>query len=178
VIKLWNHTPIADAPIRSVLTWAACKVGVPGDVCVKVTGNRYIEGRWSGLAHSSYVRIGYLQGKTIGHWGEKLAKTYGWFEVALDCGTAARNKREVEYSESFIHTALHEMSHIKDYRGWTPDNDPRTTLGRRIAHDKRPSELRAENRVYDITTDKRNKKRIEELTLALAIAIEESGKPL
>jgi len=177
VIRLYNHAGVDDEPIRAVLTFAASRIGVIGDVAVKVTPNQHVDGRYGGIAYSGFPYISYLQDKPRAKWGGRMVRTpCGHIEIAFPWKDAAASKWEIETAQRFLHTALHEMSHVRDYRehGWEPTQ--RTTNGRRIAHDKRPCELRAENRVYDALQDGWAKRRGDELVLALALAIEAAGK--
>ena len=173
MIRLYNHTGIDDKPIRGVLTFAASRIGVVGDVAVKVTPNRLVDGHYSGVAQGGFPYISYLQDKPRAKWGGRMANTpTGYIEIALPGKQVAESKQEIEAGQQFLHTALHEMSHVLDYREHFYEREPRTANGRRLAHDKRPCELRAENRVYDALQGGWAKRRADELIIALAIAIE------
>lgn len=160
MIRLYNHTGLPDKPIRTILTFAQARIGVSGAIACKVTANKTVNGPYAGMAFQGFPYLAYLQDKPNKRWRGRMAKTpTGFMEIGLPWEAAARNQRELESAAAFVHTCLHEMSHILDFRKWIYDPEPRTPTGRRIAHDKRPCELRAENRVYDVMSVKRRRKR-------------------
>jgi len=177
MIRLYNHTQVGDKPLRAILTFAASRIGVTGDVAVKVVPKQLIEGRFGGMAYSGFAYLSYLQDRPRAKWGGRMASTpIGHVEIAFPWKQATESKLEIETAQRFLHTALHEMSHVRDYREHVWEPTPRTAKGRRITHDKRPCELRAENRVYDALQDRWAKRRSDELIIALAISTEVAGK--
>jgi hypothetical protein len=93
MIRLYNHCGLPDKPLRDCLTWAARRLGIQGDVCVKLTDNNTVKGRWSGLAHDFYPRLAYLLDKrrVNGRWTDrrKAPGSVGWIEIAnAGAGTA------------------------------------------------------------------------------------------
>ena len=178
MIKLYNHSKVQDEPIRKALTWAARMIGVPGDIYVKVTGNMYVKGKFAGLAFLGYPRVSYLQNKPRSKWTNvwcDWGNNIGFVEMAFGLQPSIA-KRELNEARYFLELALHEFSHILDFRTGKHDDTPRNRAGRRIAHDKRPCELRADDRVYNTLEAKRNRERVDELVLNLALAIEEANK--
>lgn len=175
--RLYNHTRYDDAVLRDVLNWAVRAVGVKGDVPVKV--NYCIHLRGSGVAHRGFPYLKTLKGRpTTSRDKRTLNCPCGWVEVALP-----RRRRgwldhsSLDAAEWFVHLALHEMAHIVDYRQphtARPDGYWGHQLGtrRRIAHDRRPCELFAQN-LADAAVEKTGRERQrQELVIALAIALE------
>jgi hypothetical protein len=74
----------------------------------------------------------------------------------------------------FVEVALHETAHVFQGRNNLGLKCPKTSSGRRIAWAKRPAEIDAENREYEVLQSPVNKVRADDLALALAIAMEET----
>lgn len=179
MIRLYNHTRIPDRPMRDVLTWAAHKIGVRGDVFVKVTvGTRL---RAGAHAATGFPYLGFLRGSGSreGSNGKLMGRHSGYIVCSLPTPENAK-PYELDAAEWFLRVALHEMSHVHDIREGIHNQlvrmEQRSFGKRRMAHDSRPCELRAENRVYDALQDSWAKRRADELVIALALAIEAAGK--
>lgn len=177
MIKLWNHTPVPDKEIRDILSHAARRIGVKGDVAVKVIPARAVNG-FLGFARSGWPYVAWMRCRprqTYRKRNSPLVKCgRGYIEMALDCRRAVMDRQEIEVAQRFVRTALHEMSHIRDFREGVTDDGPLNARGYRIAHDRRPCEIRAENRVYDAMQGVVARRRIDELALSLAIALEQT----
>jgi len=191
MIRLYNHTPHPDGPIKAALTFAAQAIGVKGDVVVKVTTCRHAKG--GAHAYNSFPYLGFLRGvkrregrdaKLIGEQpgfvvmslpdrlreGETYGRKHRWIYDKLDW---------LDVCWWFVRTALHEMAHVFQYRERKyPALRSRETGGawRRMAHDLRPCEVDANNRKDDVLDDRRKGAKAQEIAINLAIAIEESLK--
>jgi hypothetical protein len=79
-----------------------------------------------------------------------------------------------------MHTALHEMAHIRQFRenryGILRLREAEMSRGakRRLRHNARPCEVDAWDQVEDVKKDKRRYLRQQDLTIDLAVAIEEA----
>jgi hypothetical protein len=166
MIKLWNHTSYADEHLRALLALAGRRIGVKGDVAIKVTLSHSVCS--SGEAHRGVPYLGFLRGKA---YRKQLANVpFGWFAIRIGKPSAIAG-REIEAARDFYETALHEMAHIKDFRAGTYIPTPQYGA-RRIAHDDRPCEKYA---YWQVTRAKQTKEPTD-LILALAVELERVGK--
>jgi hypothetical protein len=176
MIRLYNHTSYPDAQIRDILTFAARAVGVKGDVPVRVTRGRRLMSGAEAYNSKPYRRT--LTSKRGSEDKRILNCPRGWVRMSLPdpkyikwCGEHGSTNPALDAAEWFTNTAIHEMSHIRDYR--ERREFPSTVVRhRRIAHDKRPCEILAENRVDEVITDPAKNRRRQELALALALVME------
>lgn len=180
MIRLYNKTKYSGEVLKTILTYAQRKLGVKGDVVVKVNEQHRRLGS-SGVAHNSWPYKWHLTKKRC---SEKqrytmIGKEQGWFEISLPSPklihTLKDRKKNLEITsaEYFYEIALHEMAHILDYRSYKSFKVERTPSGRRIAHDKRQIEISAENIIYDNKKKPSYKEtKTEEVILLLAIEIE------
>ncbi len=175
-IHLYNHTAIPTAELRAVLTWAARKVGVPGDVAVKVTPSR---GYVSGEANSGWPYLDWLRchaGKTRTDRQTMHRAGPGYVSLSLpdtpppylDAGRAA--SWVVAHSIRIVSLCLHELAHVRQTRTRLVLRTPRTSSGRRVAWAKRAEEIDAENAIYDTFRVPANARRADDLAEALALA--------
>jgi hypothetical protein len=178
MIRLFNHTRHPDAPIRRVLAFAARTIGVGGDVYVKVTPSLRL--RPSAYAKRGFPYLGFMRcaSDRKGRNGRLLGDKPGFAVLSL---TGRRGK--VDWLEAcwwFMHTALHEMAHIRQFRenryGILRLREAEMSRGakRRLRHDARPCEVDAWDQVEDVKKDKRRYLRQQDLTIDLAVAIEEA----
>jgi hypothetical protein len=183
MIHLYNHTQHPDGPIKDILTFAARVMGVKGDVHVKLTRSQYAKpGGWAGR---TFPYLGFMKGTTNreGRNGKLVSDLPGF--VVLSLPNKAPNKHNPKTDwltacEWFVHTALHEMAHIFQYRtnrlGKLLSAEKAYARKRQEAHDKRPVEVDAENLIYDVMQDWQRDLRRQDLAIGLAIAIEERLK--
>jgi hypothetical protein len=181
-IYLVNKTHYDSKLLKDVFTFAARKMKVKGVVAVCVTETKY---------NSCYGTA--YKGSPPRQWkrrGKPLPRAYVRFRIPKpEMFPKYHNLTEEDLIKvrkpfNLLHVALHEMSHIFDDRkpfSFLPrrcevDNNIVSYFGRpmdesgsphrhrkRIAHDKRPCEVMAENRVYDVCQNSSNRKRILEL---------------
>ena len=196
MIRLYNHTVYPDRILKDCLTFAARVAGVQGDVPVKVTECvRSVHG--SGMAYDALPYRKTLIGKPTTSEDRRVLKCpRGWIEIRIpgrkviprymkhyagtshekDSGTWAMSA-----ADWFLDLCIHEMAHIRQYRtGWDRKHNPeffgRVSRRRRVAHDKRPCEIDADNAVFDVHENKRQERRRQELVVDLAIVIDEASK--
>ena len=176
MIYLYNHTKHPSAPIKAAVTFAARAIGVKGDVHVKVTRSRSAKpGAWAG---QWFPYLGFLKGTSdrSGRNERLMSEEPGY--VVLSLPDKAPNDW-LGASWWFMECALHEMAHILQFRshrfGALREREAMSP-GRRMAHDKRPVEVDADNQVYDALQDRRRNTRAQDLAIALAIAIEDNLK--
>jgi hypothetical protein len=181
MVRLFNHTRHPEAPIRRVLEFAARTIGVEGDVYVKVTPSQRL--RPGAYAKRGFPYLGFMRSASDrdGRNGEMLGEKSGYIVLSL----MSRRGRKVDWLEAcwwFMHTALHEMAHVLQYREnkycmlRLKEAQISGGLKRRMRHDARPVEVDAEDRVEDVKKDRRRYLRQQDLTIDLAMAIEEAEK--
>jgi len=180
MIRLYNHTRHPDGPIRDVLTYAARAIGVEGDVCVKVTRSRHHKA--GAFAKRGYPYAGFMRGvdRREGRDGILLGDKPGWIIMSLPNRLSRPGTDWLESCWWFMQTALHEMGHVIQFREnvfWKLEMaEKKSRTGRRMAHDRRPCEVDADNRQYDVLNDKRKFNRCQDLAIDLAIAIEDNER--
>ena len=100
--------------------------------------------------------------------GKLIETDGGWIEIRLPAKGTFGNLGPLEQVEYFYEVAQHEWGHIRDYQQRTFRVSPRTPSGRRIRHDDRIEEQRA-----DAYVDEAKKlHRIDDLILDLAVWLE------
>jgi hypothetical protein len=174
MIRLYNHTSYPDAQIKDILTFAARAVGVKGDVPVRVTRGRRLMSGAEAYNSKPYRRT--LTSKRGSEDRRILNCPRGWIRMSLPDpehvkAWYGRANAALDAAEWFTNTAIHEMSHIRDYRE-RREFPSAVVRHRRIAHDKRPCEILAENRVDEVITDPAKNRRRQELAIALALVME------
>lgn len=187
MVRLYNHTRYSDAVLRDVLNWAARVAGVQGDVPVKLTYCTHIRG--CGTARNGYPYLKTLEGRPSDTSRRTLNCESGWIHLRIPrkSATAPHNERDgdryLTAAEWFVDMAVHEMSHIRQYRvdalGYMrrgPEFFGRREGKKRMAHDRRPCELDAQNTVDELRDNRAKDKRRQDLAIALAIELEEKGK--
>jgi hypothetical protein len=175
--------------MKDALTFAAQAIGVRGDVVVKVTSCRH--GKGSATAYRSFPYLGFLRGvkRREGMDGKLIGEKPGFVVMSLPDrmrgGETYGRKHSWTYDKLdwldacwwFVRVALHEMAHVLQYREnryAALRSGEKTQAGRRMAHDRRPCELDADNRRNDVVDDRRKGARAQEFAINLAIAIEEN----
>ena len=175
MIRLYNHTRHPDKPIKDILAFAARVIGVRGDVCVKVT--RSLRPRPGAYSNRAFPSLGFMRGtkRRAGRDGILIGDLPGYIVLHLP-SSQGHSAGWLDICEWFAHCALHEMAHIRQFREnryhLLRQDEAKRSQGRRMAHDRRPCEIDAENRIYDAMTDNRNDRRRQDLVIALAVAIE------
>jgi hypothetical protein len=180
MVRLFNHTRHPEASIRRVLAFAARAIGVEGDVYVKVTPSQRL--RPGAYAKRGFPYLGFMRSASDrdGRNGAMLGERPGYAVLSL----ASRRGKKVDWLEAcwwFMHTALHEMAHIRQFRenkyGMLRLREAQASGGwRRMRHDARPVEVDAEAQVKAVKKDRRKYLRQQDLTIDLAMAIEEAEK--
>lgn len=167
MIRLYNHTGLPDKPIKDICTWAARKIGLTGDMAVKVN-----QARWgiSGTAHQYWAYIDWLQSRPGRKRtrSRKTVKEFGCYEVGLP----TRGVDIIRTAMRFVEVALHESAHVYQYRNKIYFSSGQSASVRRPVWEKRPIEIDAENRKDDVLRIPANKRRADDLALALALAME------
>jgi len=184
-IKLYNKTKCPNKILEPLLIAAGKSVGArTSNVVVKVTQGHSISIR--GRAHAGFPYLWHLRNlkcrrnpKRFGTGEPPLGKLVqtdgGWFEITLPKLTSIvrinTKYDRVDCASSFYKVAQHEWGHIRDYQQGTMTRSHRTPSGRRIRHDDRIEEIRANSYVE-------NAKKIsnaDDLILDLALWLEESN---
>ena len=178
MIHLFNHTRCPDRPIRDILVFAARAIGVKGNVCVKVIHFR--RGRREAYASSVFPYRGFMRGARDrrGRNGQLLGDLPGYVVVSIRSRRKHSPRPEwLDICEQFAHCAMHEMAHIRQFREnryfLLRQEEVRLSPGFRMPHDHRPCEVDAENQVSEAMRHMRKNLRMQDLVIALAIAIEE-----
>lgn len=158
-ILLYNHTTIPDTALRRCLAWAAREMGVEGDVAVKVTSKRNGWGQ-RGTAYDSWPYLGHLRGdsykkraaarKRNGGSEKTVGLRSGYITLVLQA-----DQTRSEQALETLSLMLHEMAHVAQYRDGSGTSlmvreRVNGSSSRRPAHDKRPIEVDAYNREYDV----------------------------
>ena len=163
MIYLKNFTDFNDKEILKVLRYAERKIGLKGDTYIEVRKARQIW-KFRGVAHSGFLLKEYFEKKF-----QKVSFNYGWVELwispFIECD-------EIAFADVFLDVSLHELGHLNDFRNKNFFKRKRTKTGRRIAHDKRPSEISAENQVYDARRLIKKGKILQEQKVILDFALE------
>ena len=193
-MKLYNKTKLPDAPLSALLIAAGKAVGCrTGSVVVKVTSSRH-GSAMAGCARQGFVVYSWhLSGCRRGSrsLGRSIGTDGGWIHLTIPVSLASwvlrfDKAREIEAkrdllarAESFFNLAMHEWTHVRDWQRmaagerltWASRYD--TPSGtRRIAHNARPEEQRAECAV-GIALKGGAVERAQEEIIALAVAWEE-----
>jgi len=179
MIRLFNHTRHQDGPIRAVLSFAARAIGVREEVCVNVTRSRHASPE--AYADLVFPYRGFMKGTgdREGRNGDLLGKLPGYAVLSLPNFLILREDW-LDTAEWFMHCALHEMAHIRQYREGSYGGLRRKEMEpfgrRRKRHSARPCEIDAENQEYDVIQDRRKNARRQDLVVALALALESTEK--
>jgi hypothetical protein len=159
MIYLKNFTKYSDKALLKVLRYAERKLSLTGKTYVEVKTSKDWFHRFRGVAHPG--------------WKVDLKKNreydYGWIRISMP---GARDLDELAVADDFLAICLHELAHIKDYRTNRHFKRLTTKAGKRIAHDKRPIEISAENQVYDARSFTRQTQLSREQKVLLDFAIE------
>jgi hypothetical protein len=178
MIRLFNHTRHQDGPIKAVLSFAARAIGVKEEVCVKVTRSRHASPE--AYADLVFPYRGFMKNvkNRKGRNGDLLGKLPGYAILSLPNSLVYEDW--LDTAEWFMHCALHEMAHIRQYRegsyGRLRQREMEPSGRRRKRHSARPCEIDAENQEYDVIQDRRKNARRQSLTIALAAALESTEK--
>jgi hypothetical protein len=165
-VKLLNRTPIPDDILETLLVKAGRAVGAKTTNTV-VQVNRCIHGT-SGIAYNcTWVR-----------WGasKRRLKCDGAFRITLPlpAGPKARTWYHLldplDAAVRFFEVARHEWGHIRDYQN--PNRTWSIPTRRRLPHDRRPVEIRADNYVFDADEHKHGAEWAIEEIVALAVELE------
>jgi hypothetical protein len=139
-------------------------MGVKGDVVVKVTHGHsqgFFKKGSPYLWHLSHKRIPYGNPRRM----KMIGNASGWVECCIPRLHAVRGVQKSEIvghcpwqmvSRHIVETAMHEMAHVAQHREGEdqkliqPEWNYKRIHGRRPPHRKRPIEVDAENRLYDV----------------------------
>ncbi len=172
-IKLFNHTAYDDRLLKRLLTFAARVVGVKDEVVVKVTAARKSP---SGVFYRGFPFYYFLRKRMSNiplSWRRLVGKKSGWVCIRITSPDNIQEghhwRNDMSAAFCFLETAAHEMAHVLQHRGGLAFAERRTASGRRIAHDRRPIELDADNRADEALDRQRH--RADELAFELAMHI-------
>lgn len=158
-----NQTRYDTSMLRNVYRWAAKRIKAPSEelqIWVNETKERL---RGSGIAYAQPSPRILMQ---------LPRPTHRAFNGCRDVFV----NPELEAAEWFVHVALHEMSHIRDYAEGRFDRGGLTATGRRIKHDNRPCERRAISRTLTAVDEYATE--YQEWALKLAVHIEQIAEAL
>jgi len=178
MITLFNRTRHPDAAIKEVVAFAARAIGVKGDVAVKVTRSQCTKP--NAVAFRGFPYRGFMKGTSDrkGRNGDLVGERPGYVILSLP-PREGRTTGWLDICEWFMECALHEMAHIRQFREnryWRlREAERRQSPGRRMAHDRRPCEIDAEDRAYEVMQDKKKDRRRQDLVIAMAVALEEAS---
>jgi len=173
--RLYNHTKYPDQILKDILNFAARCAGVEGDVPVKITHCTHLRG--GGEAHDNKPYLKTLKGRpTTSKDKRTLNCPRGWVGMHLPRTLGVTPQASLVAAEWFVDVAIHEMAHVRQYRTfkfYNPAYYGRVTKGgRRVAHDKRPCEVDANNTVDATRENRARDRRRQELAIELAIILE------
>lgn len=176
-IKLFNFSGMDNNLVMKVLLKAKELANCPGDVVVKITrGSRR---GVSGLAQKcKQIPYGWLPTKVM-HFSETISTDGGIFSIS----PGISYHFAIECATNFLSVAIHEFHHVKEYQmrdegislSWSK---PSPHSGRRIWHDNRPEEIRANRAADRAMAEYGEDKDIQELILDLALEIEKKANKL
>lgn len=187
-IHLVNRTHYDTQLLKDVFTFAARKIKVKGVVAVCITETKYdtcYATTYRGFPPPHWKKRGRPLPKSYVKFRIPKPKLFPKYHTLTE-----EELKTVSKPFNLLHVALHEMSHVLDdrtpklfvqqwhevggnvvsYAGRKMDDFGsvrKMRYGRRIAHDKRPCEIMAENRAYDTCQDSISRKRMLELNNAV-----------
>lgn len=176
-VKLYNRTKIEDAVLKDLLAIAGRLAGArTSKVVVQVT-----EAKGFGCSGTAYKCIWVkMRGNSVSCKGRKITTDGGYFVIRLPRWGrwGSSNVWSTDQAERFFSVAVHEWAHIRDYQrdaaGARLDWDRPGRGRRRMRHDARPEEERANAVRHDVLHEQGGYGKAYEEILALAMAMEET----
>jgi hypothetical protein len=182
-MKLYNKTKCPGSILKPLLIAAGKSVGArTTGVVVKVTQIRQSYREGSGVAYQQPLvyswhlrnfksRRGHIHRVPLGKvpLGKLIRTDGGWVEIRLPAKSTFENLDSLKRAAYFYEVAQHEWGHIRDYQQGVREVSPRTPSGRRVRHDDRIEEQRANAYVAEA----KKLYGVDDLILDLAIWLEE-----